>query len=68
MEQPGDIYDAFGERTPAPHPMSCTPTARRARVAAIALFWSLALLIVVGRVHYGPIQAVASTAIALASR
>ena len=51
---PAQPYDALGERTPAPSPLLATPTARRARAAAIAVFWSLALVIVAGRIHYAP--------------
>ena len=45
-------YDAFGEKLPAFEPRSAI--GRRARNTGIAVFWSLAMLIIVGRVLYAP--------------
>ncbi|ACA17455.1 hypothetical protein M446_3044 [Methylobacterium sp. 4-46] len=52
-ERPDTGYDPYGERLTA---VPASPTEagdRRARRVAIAVFWSLALLLVVGRVTLG---------------
>jgi hypothetical protein len=46
-------YDPFGEPVEAAGGCATTPGDRRARNAAVALFWSLALLLTAGRVYLG---------------
>lgn len=47
-------FDAFGEPTPAQRPWRGSALERRTQKLGIAIFWSLALLIVAGRIHYAP--------------
>lgn len=49
-------YDPFGE--PAETDCPAPPGERRVRVAAVVVFWTLALLLTAGRVYSG-VQAVA---------
>ena len=46
---PSPVYDAFGDRAVAGR--SRATGTHRARNAAVAIFWSIALLLVAGRVY-----------------
>ncbi|WP_336490508.1 hypothetical protein [Methylobacterium nigriterrae] len=46
-------YDPFGEPAEVVRGYAMTPGDRRARNAAVAVFWSLALLLTAGRVYLG---------------
>ncbi len=62
-------FDAYGDRLPGLRMRADSPFEQRVRRLGIAVFWSLALLIVAGRVHYGPVIGAATThPIEIASR
>jgi hypothetical protein len=56
-------YDPFGEPVDPRCLDAVAPVRHRARNVAVAVFWSLALLFVVGRIHFGahPIAPVGAT-------
>ncbi|MER2251324.1 hypothetical protein ABS772_15510 [Methylorubrum podarium] len=56
-------YDPFGEPIDSRCIDAVAPVRHRARNVAVAVFWSLALLFVVGRIHFGahPIAPVGAT-------
>lgn len=56
-------YDPFGEPVDSRCIDAVAPVQLRARNVAVAVFWSLALLFVVGRIHFGahPIAPVGAT-------
>ena len=72
---PRDSFDPFGERVDAARPNPVEDGDRRARNAALAVFWTAALLLIAGRVHYrdtlplagSPAPHLASTPLAIAS-
>ena len=70
-----DSYDPFGERVDAARSNPADVGDRRARNAALAVFWTAALLLTAGRVYYrdtlplaaSPAPQLANTPLAIAS-
>ncbi|GJE44583.1 hypothetical protein [Methylobacterium soli] len=52
-DSPVRTYDPFGEPVDIARACAATPGDRRARHAALAVFWSLALLLTAGRAYLG---------------